>query len=92
MKERLFGENIREAIRILRGHKMEGKQKLVHRAILEMASKNLRGDYGENNDFDVELWREDLDRLSCTLRMRAPSLSSTGFCNDNNVLCQIKEV
>ncbi len=43
---------------------MEGKQKTVYEAIMEMASKVLDGMYGKDDDFDVEAWRDDLDTLS----------------------------
>ena len=43
---------------------MEGKQLLVHEAIMEMALAICEAKYGQDDNFDVEAWRDDMDDLS----------------------------
>jgi len=42
---------------------MNDKQKIVYEALLEMVAKVAQNYYGDPN-FDVNLWRDDLDTLS----------------------------
>ena len=43
---------------------MEDKQQAAYEAVMDMANSIAQNKYGEDANFDVEAWRDDLDELS----------------------------